>query len=212
MKLKLLGLIACMALLGVAQAEAATLVGQSTDVSGIDGLVVDGVSYNVSFEQVNYGSVPGLNPSTFYGNPSGAFDASSALISALNSFGVSGLVDIRGNLVGYEALVVPIVVNDFGLAVVGAECISNSSGCLPSPSPFPVWFQVTTALPDNGMAIFPSDQEFDFAVFSAATPLPAALPLFATGLGVMGLLGWRRKHRKAGTGNKPRCKVCIKLG
>ena len=29
------------------------------------------------------------------------------------------------------------------------------------------------------------------------TPLPAALPLFATGLGALGLLGWRRK-RKAG--------------
>jgi hypothetical protein len=29
-----------------------------------------------------------------------------------------------------------------------------------------------------------------------ATPLPAALPLFATGLGAMGLLGWRR-NRKA---------------
>jgi hypothetical protein len=29
----------------------------------------------------------------------------------------------------------------------------------------------------------------------AAVPLPAALPLFATGLGVMGLLGWRRKRK-----------------
>jgi PKD repeat protein len=28
-----------------------------------------------------------------------------------------------------------------------------------------------------------------------ATPLPAALPLFATGLGVMGLFGWRRKRK-----------------
>ena len=27
-----------------------------------------------------------------------------------------------------------------------------------------------------------------------ATPIPAALPLFATGLGVLGLLGWRRKR------------------
>jgi hypothetical protein len=29
------------------------------------------------------------------------------------------------------------------------------------------------------------------------TPLPAALPLFATGLGMMGLLGWRRKRKNA---------------
>ena len=30
---------------------------------------------------------------------------------------------------------------------------------------------------------------------SAATPLPATLPLFATGLGAFGLLGWRRKRK-----------------
>ena len=29
----------------------------------------------------------------------------------------------------------------------------------------------------------------------APAPLPAALPLFATGLGVLGLLGWRRKRK-----------------
>jgi len=31
------------------------------------------------------------------------------------------------------------------------------------------------------------------------TPLPAALPLFATGLGALGLLGWRRKRKNATT-------------
>jgi hypothetical protein len=45
----------------------------------------------------------------------------------------------------------------------------------------------------------------DFALFfsdgvvntpsTSATPLPAALPLFATGLGGLGLFGWRRKRR-----------------
>ena len=33
--------------------------------------------------------------------------------------------------------------------------------------------------------------------FDSATPLPAALPLFATGLGALGLLGWRRKRKAA---------------
>jgi hypothetical protein len=28
-------------------------------------------------------------------------------------------------------------------------------------------------------------------------PIPAALPLFATGLGALGLLGWRRKRKAA---------------
>ena len=32
---------------------------------------------------------------------------------------------------------------------------------------------------------------------SATTPLPAALPLFATGLGALGLFGWRRKRKDA---------------
>jgi hypothetical protein len=33
----------------------------------------------------------------------------------------------------------------------------------------------------------------------STTPLPAALPLFATGLGAMGLFGWRRKREKRWT-------------
>jgi PEP-CTERM motif len=31
----------------------------------------------------------------------------------------------------------------------------------------------------------------------ATTPLPATLPLFASGLGALGLLGWRRKRKNA---------------
>ncbi len=35
------------------------------------------------------------------------------------------------------------------------------------------------------------------SVCVSATPLPAALPLFATGIGMVGLLGWRRKRKNA---------------
>jgi hypothetical protein len=33
------------------------------------------------------------------------------------------------------------------------------------------------------------------------TPVPAALPLFASGLGALGLLGWRRKRKAAAVAN-----------
>jgi hypothetical protein len=44
-----------------------------------------------------------------------------------------------------------------------------------------------------------SENAFEFADLQdgQATPLPAALPLFATGLGAMGLFGWRRKRKNA---------------
>jgi hypothetical protein len=35
----------------------------------------------------------------------------------------------------------------------------------------------------------------DNGVGFTQTPIPAALPLFATGLGALGLLGWRRKRK-----------------
>ena len=44
----------------------------------------------------------------------------------------------------------------------------------------------------NGGLILAADNAFINAV-----PLPAALPLFASGIGAMGLLGWRRKKKAA---------------
>ena len=49
----------------------------------------------------------------------------------------------------------------------------------------------------NVTASTPGDYVRVLTAFSpGATPLPGALPLFASGLGVMGLLGWRRKRKK----------------
>ena len=55
--------------------------------------------------------------------------------------------------------------------------------------PIDVTFYLSADLRSEGYtATFQSDLE---------TPLPAALPLFATGLGALGLLGWRRKRKAA---------------
>jgi hypothetical protein len=38
---------------------------------------------------------------------------------------------------------------------------------------------------------------YDLTGTVVATPLPAALPLFATGLGALGLLAWRKTKKAA---------------
>jgi len=49
------------------------------------------------------------------------------------------------------------------------------------------------------------------AVPFSATPLPAALPLFITGLGTLGLLGWRRKRNESLRPNAVLCFAgCLK--
>jgi hypothetical protein len=72
----------------------------------------------------------------------------------------------------------------FGQSVNGFEEIYTSATPLSS-----VLFQVALIDPETGAnPVVYGD--------AAATPLPAALPLMGTGLGMMGLLGWRRKRKK----------------
>jgi hypothetical protein len=63
------------------------------------------------------------------------------------------------------------------------ECATNASGACTGTG--------------GGNIQLVSGSQISFEGFTP-TPIPAALPLFATGLGAMGLLGWRRK-RKAQT-------------
>jgi hypothetical protein len=55
--------------------------------------------------------------------------------------------------------------------------------------------------PDNVQLLFDETMSsaggfsFNYGVAADTTPLPATLPLFATGLGAIGLLGWRRKRK-----------------
>ena len=52
-------------------------------------------------------------------------------------------------------------------------------------------FSGATTLTDVTVAGLSNFRSFDVT----ATPLPAAAPLFATGLGALGLFGWRRKRK-----------------
>jgi hypothetical protein len=46
-----------------------------------------------------------------------------------------------------------------------------------------------------GQSITTPDGSLSLIFVAPTTPLPAALPLFVTGIGGLGLLGWRRKRK-----------------
>ena len=66
-----------------------------------------------------------------------------------------------------------------------------------------IWTPTITTLPDGTQFSFEVTGLVDFFSITVlagpneleATPLPAALPLFATGLGALGLVAWRRKRK-----------------
>src|SRR5262245_33843844 len=60
------------------------LVGTTTDATGINGLVVDGITYDVTFVDGSYDTAFAGSTPTFANNLTGAQDAATALAAALN--------------------------------------------------------------------------------------------------------------------------------
>jgi hypothetical protein len=102
--------------------------------------------------------------------------------SVINHFTVSnGVIDTR--IGGFSFLVLGW---DCAVGITCEQLLLN-----PSPSVF--------AIDNNGQRIAIAGGSPDFSAVVERldpTPLPAALPLFATGLGALALLGWRRKRKQ----------------
>jgi len=99
--------------------------------------------------------------------------------------GTGSLIDvIGGNTINYNGSNLACFASTCADTLFDLVTFAVSSGTIGS-----------IMLTDAGAAF-----EFGFAtqVDPAATPLPAGLPLFATGIGGLGLLGWYRRRRKAG--------------
>jgi hypothetical protein len=59
------------------------------------------------------------------------------------------------------------------------------------------WQTVLTFSTVNAAGAPVDDWTVQFRSDSVEAPLPTALPLFATGIGALGLIGWRRKQKSA---------------
>jgi hypothetical protein len=86
------------------------------------------------------------------------------------------------------------------LAIVRDDEVCRRLMTVPGVGPVvPLTYRATVDVPRRAFVGPSQSGQFLDNASVNATPLPAALPLFATGLGALGLLGWRRKRKALAT-------------
>ena len=116
--------------------------------------------------------------------PNGATtDVGSITASQVNGSSASGTLAVTWPNQPVHFLFTDGTALDVTLGNLNVSCDPAANNCLAAQDPF---YMSGTFLVLNGPT---SGQD------QIATPVPAALPLFATGLGALGLLGWRRKRK-----------------
>jgi hypothetical protein len=164
------------ALISAPAAQAVTLIGTTSNPTGIDGLVVDGTTYNVTFVAGSYNTVYSGAPPTFFGNEPGAGDAATALTSALNTLDVQPTSPLGAFLVPYS--------NTAGL---DAATYANYNGSNFSAADLTYETDTTNY----------SYLDYTSFVAVAAVPEPSTWMMLILGFAVLGFMTYRRKSKPA---------------
>jgi hypothetical protein len=197
-KIKALPFTAACALLGATVATNAnpytvTIQPVGSNVVAMGGGQIDltGLTFFFSFGQ-DPGIIPDLGVLSLSSSASLLVDGFSG-ISGPNSFGPGGFT-LANTFSG------PLVHLDPGLLLIGVPSGYSSDSVLATSKD--TWDNATLA----SLGVTPgtyiwtwgtgADQSFTLDILATpAIPISPALPLFATGLGALGLLGWRRKRK-----------------
>ena len=173
-----IGLAAGLAIsLSTAANAVPVLVGTTTDPTGINDLVVDGTTYDVTFSTTTLNS--------FTTGSTLSADADAALVAALNALSVTEL----GGTIPSGLSVVDV---DNSLSLFeGPACFNNGLPCVVGS-----WVPTSgSGFPNLGSSAagFWYVQAADFSV--VGVPEPATLALFGAGLAGLGALRRRRKAK-----------------
>ncbi len=177
-----LGIFALFATVGaISSARATTYVSLASEVTGADWTVTVGTGISLVGSFLYTGST----------NPAGPTD------QGYNA-GSGHLLDWIQNTAGFTdaGLVTDGQVTSMSFTGTDADLFGVHFGCGKSKDCELVWlFSGDTTFTVNSLKGFSNISAFSD---TTATPLPAALPLFASGIGALGLLGWRRKRKGSG--------------
>ena len=159
-------------------ARAAMIVGPLDGVTGINGLSVDGSTYDVVFDYRSFSDVyPDLSASPFYLSRNEALDAAAAVVTVLNLQGVTQIGLISSN--GVDQFDIPFYRGTTNIYNFADGYFDQSNGLFV----FDPYAELASgdAVADN------------VAVFTlTSVPLPHSLPLFAGAL--MLLASWPRRE------------------
>jgi hypothetical protein len=131
--------------------------------------------------------LPGSQNPAFVGNPE-TFTAS----LFFGTIGFPGVGPVQNVTIDFENVTLSTTLGSATTNLTGVAMVTVTFA---SPGVFDI--RATFLGDDNFQGAMADTTVTVDAVNAGATPLPAALPLFATGLGVLGLLGWRRKRKLA---------------
>jgi len=157
------------------------LIGTTSDPTGINGLVVDGTTYDITFVSGSYNTVYNTAPPTFLGNGNGAIDATNAIDSALTDFGVI--------IPAYSSLFIltPFEYLDPGGVNLYGGYLETVSGSL------------TTTIFYELYATDQSIPGYEYTSFVLASGVPEATTwaMLLLGFAGIGFMAYRRKSRPA---------------
>jgi hypothetical protein len=146
------------------------------------------------------GSVPNTNLSPFFGTPENGNQYTAVLRGGSATYNFANpetmLQLFWGSPDAFNTITFFNGLNGTG----GAIASFTGSALVPFGATLSTGHDLVSFLDNGGtfqsITIASSDFAFEFSNLAASTPLPAALPLYAAGIGVMGLLGWRRKRKQ----------------
>jgi hypothetical protein len=108
----------------------------------------------------------------------------------LGSINLIGAPFLDGALIDFGSIAAPT-----GGGLPNVSLWSLTVGALDLPLTLVVTASIFDAFENPFNPVLTVAFDGDLAIAVEGVPLPAALPLFATGLGLLGLIGWRRRKR-----------------